>query len=471
MINNLPEILFAILLFASIFPLVPLRWSIFAYLLIAHITLSDIGFESAASLGTENAIKIIILPTILLLRIMIVDRQSWKKNLLNLKNSIALQLWLALWLYTAVTMVWSPFQLSALKQMGYFYAYTISLPIFLWLYSSNEQVANKIVSLSVISSIMLAIVRSVLMNGSISTEERFTTFTSYQSFGLYLGLIFAVLVTARYKSISGNLYKFILMLAVVQATIINGTRTGVLITVMLAVISLVLSFFYSKNKQPYVIVILFTLPLIITSSFIVFQSKFEFNLFNSRLTELQELLVGKTSLQDIGTAQFRMTMYQTVLNTLGEQNWQEWLWGNGTSSAAFMITSGRVRYRGYDEYTVDANRTVHNEYLRALYEWGIFGSTLFISLILMILFRSARSAFKYRTFESIINFFSILSICIYMGVENVLATSGSPLGLAIVILLVNQTLQSSQTTASITRYSTTYNTNSQLRFLRQSVTT
>jgi len=66
--EQVPTILYWALALLVVLPFVSFQLSLAAYFLLVHLKLTGIGYESAVALNLENAIAIVILPTILLLR-------------------------------------------------------------------------------------------------------------------------------------------------------------------------------------------------------------------------------------------------------------------------------------------------------------------------------------------------------------------------------------------------------------------
>jgi len=99
------------------------RWAVISYLLLVQFDLTGSAFYSSEILGWENAVKVIVAPTILFYRLRPI-------NFLNPNILKVARIWLLLAFYAAVAVLWSPFKLSAVKMLGYFYAYTILFVVF-----------------------------------------------------------------------------------------------------------------------------------------------------------------------------------------------------------------------------------------------------------------------------------------------------------------------------------------------------
>jgi hypothetical protein len=96
------------------------------------------------------------------------------------------------------------------------------------------------------------------------------------------------------------------------------------------------------------------------------------------------LITGEDTAQRVGLANlnFRFSVYDGAINELRSASVGELLLGHGTSSGGNVVM--RVFPRSYKADTLDPNRVLHNEWLRALYEWGIGGLGLVIAVLLTL---------------------------------------------------------------------------------------
>jgi len=81
----------------------------------------------------------------------------------------------------------------------------------------------------------------------------------------------------------------------------------------------------------------------------------------------------------LGTMRFRLAMYRGVLKQLGGSRPWRWLWGHGTAAGGQVaLTLFPAAYRAE---SLDANRVIHNEWLRVAYEWGAVGVVLWFAVL------------------------------------------------------------------------------------------
>ena len=107
---------------------------------------------------------------------------------------------------------------------------------------------------------------------------------------------------------------------------------------------------------------------------------------SSRITATAAALItGEDTPQRAGLANlnFRLSVYDGAISELGSSSMGELLLGHGTSSGGNVVM--RVFPRSYKADTLDPNRVLHNEWLRALYEWGVGGLCLVIAVLATLL--------------------------------------------------------------------------------------
>lgn len=154
---------------------------------------------------------------------------------------------------------------------------------------------------------------------------------------------------------------------------------------------------------------------------------------SNRIGELVAVLErGESPFNSMGTLIWRKGIYEQAFSRISGREPAELVFGSGTSSGASIVLGYDRRY---SESHVDANRVVHNELLRALYEWGILGFLLFLSLLVTLAWMFIRTAVldrAYPAFAFLALFPTILLACMS---ENILAGSGSPAGIGFLISL------------------------------------
>ncbi len=109
--------------FAAGVLVLPMRWSLFCFILASHMDITSVTFNSATAVGFENTIRIAGLPTLLLLR-------TGFTALKDMAWTLPQKIWLALIGYAAIAGFWSEFPLAAIKMVAYLVAYFVLYMIF-----------------------------------------------------------------------------------------------------------------------------------------------------------------------------------------------------------------------------------------------------------------------------------------------------------------------------------------------------
>src|ERR1044071_10283182 len=152
--------------------------SLFAYLLLAHIDVSGPFFNSSLSLGFENIVKVVVIPSILLWRVR--GSLTW----LHRPWPRSSWLWLLLSGYATLAILWSPAPLAAIKMSGYLLSYAILFVIFVDAWSAGL-IDAAFIEFNLWAVFCLGMLQTyVLGNEFGSLEElapRFTTFSSPQA--------------------------------------------------------------------------------------------------------------------------------------------------------------------------------------------------------------------------------------------------------------------------------------------------
>jgi hypothetical protein len=428
------KILFWLFVIPIFIPFIPIRFLLFLYLIIVHFDSSGGVFASASTLGIENAVKVVLLPSLLLLR-------SFSYNLKMAKFIPGIAVWILLCIYVIISSSWSPFQLSAIKQIGYLYAYFAIILVAARCYTDDQQKTYRLVSWSIAIVFLLAILQTFFLNNVFGGDDnRFTSFSSPQGFALYLVVMLSIVISFSSVRTVGALPKQIIIPLIAVAIILNGSRTGLVTAGILLILSII---WWSKKTDTsvrnliigttmFIVVALCCIGVVLVVATDYSVTK---KLQNSRSTQVINVLIGNSSLEDISTAAWRIQIYISIIEKIRYRDLKGNLLGAGTSSVAEIVTGKDQWYRGYSKENVDANRIAHNEFLRSLYEWGIIGLTLVFGL-LIIHYKTIRTlSISLQSFESY-SFFSILIVLLVMfSSQNLFAAAGTPLGSGIALFL------------------------------------
>ena len=416
-----PTVIFWVM--APLTVVAPIRWAVVLYLLLVQIDLSAVGNFSTTSFGFDNAIKAIIIPTILLFKV---------RKIIPSFNDEARKIamfWAAFVACVCLAALWSPYRVSAIKMIGYLYTYGVLFVVFAAAWH-QEWFSRRSLIFVMLVSLLGGFVQTYFLGNAFGTDEwgqwRFTTFAGAQSFGPFLLCILVLLLFREKLSLS----IFLTALAASVGILETGSRSvflGFLWVLMIyGVYSAVRS---GRQISPGVI---FRKLLWIAAGAAVMLTIVVNLLPENRLNEMFEAAVERNAdLSDIGTFGWRFALYQKTLDELTQRSPVQLLIGSGTSSGADLV----LEQGFFGESNVDPNRALHDEFLRAVYEWGFVGLSAFL-LFLWCAFKFGLHAIREHASPEAWAFLAISApLLISLTVENVLADSGSPGGVGYNLIL------------------------------------
>ncbi|MGH9678368.1 MAG: O-antigen ligase family protein, partial [Candidatus Acidiferrales bacterium] len=312
------------------------------------------------------------------------------------------------------------FHLSALKMMGYFYSYSVLSILFLTAWRKKWLDASGLTAAVWLCLALAAMQTYVLGNdyGISDADFRFTSFTGAQSFAPFLLAFIVLLWFSENGSFSTKLTVGVASIGL----ILTGSRSiflGFAWALFVGVVYLGIRSGHELNFSWLLRRILVALLGLSIIGAIVF-NYFPDNRMNQMI---RGAFLQRDSLEDVGTFAWRFALYMKAINVLSERSVSQLLIGSGTSSAgSLMLVTGTE-----DIETVDPNRSLNNEFLRSLYEWGLIGLILLCLLVFelaSICVRLVRSNSR----EGWAFLAMLVPLCISLLVENILADAGSPGG-------------------------------------------
>jgi hypothetical protein len=370
------DAVFARWLLLALVPIVlaaPLRWAVAAWLLMTNLDATGSGVASHASVGWLNALKAVALPAWLMVR------------LRGVRNVIPTgwpgRLWLALAAWAGLSALWSPYPLAALKLAAGMAAILLAL-VTLERALRRGVLDDSTILWFLLASILLALLQTVLFgDGSFGyagrgMPQRFTSFVAAQQFA---ALLAAMVCWTLWTPQGGEKRRTTLLLALFAALAANGSRTWTL-GALVALGGYVLIHrprWLNLARAAAVIVILMSVPAIRRG--LHRQPTGE---PPNRLTATAYALVRGEDRADgmgLGTARFRLRLYQGVWDAWRTGGWKGWLIGHGTGSGAQVAQ--RLFPYAYRTESLDPNRVVHNEWLRVGYELGGVGLLLWLGML------------------------------------------------------------------------------------------
>ncbi len=346
----------------------PLRWAVPAWLLATNLDATGSGVASHAGVGWLNAFKAVVAPVWLLLRL--------RRTPGTLQRGWASRCWLGLAAWTGLSALWSPYPLAALK-LAFGMAGMLAALLMLERATREGLVDDGALRLFLLGSLALALVQSFFFaDGSFGyagrgMPQRFTSFVAAQQFAALLvamlcWLMWAPSVSERWRTVG--------VPALAAALGANGSRTWTLG----ALAALGLNGVVGRFRRQHVVrlagalVILVSVPAIRRD--LVQRTAGE--PANRLAATASALLKGEDRADGmgLGTARFRLRMYRGVWEAVRQGGPREWLLGRGAGAGGRVAT--RLFPYAYRPETLDANRVVHNEWLRVSYELGLLGLAL-----------------------------------------------------------------------------------------------
>jgi O-antigen ligase/polysaccharide polymerase Wzy-like membrane protein len=353
---SLPLALYVALLAAAV--LAPLRWAIASYLV-----LSTVDFYTGYSgIGILNALKGLAYPIVLLWRLRAYSGHA--------KTIVAPIAWLLLASYAGIASFWSVFPLSAAKLVGEMIGSFLICLAFLRATKGGYLTPSVVLPVT-FGAIAVGVLRSIFAPSYSDSPDRFTGFTSAQTFAALLAALFALALCSE----SLKLWmRATLCAATAAAMVLNGSRVWLLGLLMILVLALAISTAPSWLKICSVgLSVLMCVGLIAASERVL-----GFLALESRSNRVAAIIIalyeGDRKASGLGTFLFRRQLNARTLSAIESSSALQLLFGHGTSNGRFLL--GELN-RGIG----DPNRAVHNEWLRILYEWGMLGSLIWLAFI------------------------------------------------------------------------------------------
>ena len=405
----------------------PLSWAVPAYLILAQMDVTPVGFEGGAEVGFANFVKIAVLPTVLYMRI---RRGRSVENLRSLPFS---GVWIAFICYVALASLWTAFPLPALKMLGFLYAYTLLFVIFADAWHSGTFNGSVITAIAWIS-LILAVIQSYVLGNAYGTPPggsdyalQFTTFIDAQSFAPFLLvlLVFQILYGAKRWS------KLVICACLIIAIVLAASRY-VLASTAMSFLIVYAGRAYIRHSRAGLrtLVKAVTVTALLTVGLVWSVSRY---FPTSRVNEALGAAISPAgSTDDVVNLAWRLQMYQEVQQAVETRGVRELFSGSGTSSGT--VLRNNVVF-AYDESTADANRVIHNEFLRALYEWGILGCGLLVVFLGSVFTSCVVTFWRTRSIPALVCLSVFPLLVAGLGIENVLSGSGRPNGVGFTLAL------------------------------------
>ena len=375
------EVLAAQVIFWILLPFVLFaapRWAVLAWLIMGNLDATGPSETAAAGVGSINAIKGVVLPLYLWWRLRHVPGE--------VSGMLPARLWLMLTGYAALAGLWSPFPLAATKLVANMIGMMLSVVVM------EKAVRRGLLSVGmltalIVASLSLGILQTYYYGGTsygfdgADQPLRFSSFIAAQQYGAFLVAFLAVVLwNAEFHPIA----KLALSLTLCAALVLNGSRTWFFGAVVVVAV-----YGWLSSRRVVQSIALAASTVVLAVLLVINLTRFDVDVFgdtSSRiLATLSAVFTGQDTSNNAGlrNLSFRFAIYSGVLDATRASDAGQVLLGHGTSSGGnIALQVFPTRYRSD---RLDANRTIHNEWLRAFYEWGVVGASLWVGVFGSIL--------------------------------------------------------------------------------------
>jgi hypothetical protein len=430
--GDLPEVFAAGIIFWILLPFVliaPIRWAVLAWLIMGNLDTTGPGQSALVSVGWINAAKGILLPAYLWWRLRQTPSEAWR--------TIPVRLWLALTAYASLAILWAPFQLAGAKLVGNMVGTLITI-IMLEKAARSGLLGTRGLVVLTIASLILGSIQTYYFGGAVygfdGTDQpsRLSSFVAAQQ---YAALLVALLTAALWdRGLRGAPRPAICLLLCI-ALVLNGSRIW-----CIGALIVLLVYFWLSWREIALFAVFGAAAGALGALFIVNLNVSGFDPdeeTSSRIVATASaVLTGQDTAHNAGLRNlgFRLAIYGDVFNELKSARASQILFGNGTSSGGLVLMRVFPYMVSFDR--LDPNRAIHNEWLRALYEWGIVGLALLLSvfgtLLAGLIARFRNPVWRTR---SVVVLAFLPSFLGALSTENILAGTGNAVTVGFAILL------------------------------------
>jgi hypothetical protein len=408
-------------MFAAGVVLLPMRWSLFCFILAAHMDITSLTFNSATAVGFENTVRIGGLPLLLLLR-------TGFAPLKDITWTVPQKIWLGLVVYAAIAGAWSGFPLAAIKMVAYLITYFVLFLIFCSAWSEGwvDMGLLRLVAWSVIA---LAVLQTFVLGDEWGgLEERFTSFSTPQYFAAFLVAVLAILIFSGEK----GWFHYATCGGLMLTIVFSGSRyvfVSMVALVIIACFRVVSGKHESPKWRPNLRKMLVTLA-VAAAGIAILVSYLPYNRIDELVWAASD---DDSTVEDVGTFAWRLGIYEDILEHLEKRTGPELFFGSGTSSGAALMLNHDPDH--YDREGIDANRVLHSEFLRALYEWGILGLGLLLAFVIATTTGFVKKIAAEGGGAALAFAGALPSIVMGLAIENILAGAASAGGVGILLAM------------------------------------
>ena len=402
-----------------------------AFVIGAHLDGKDAG-------PLRNAVLVVTAPTALAL--LAAREQAARPNRLALAPAASTLGWAGLVLVAALGSAWSPYPSAAVRMVAYLLAWGGLFAAFRSFSMRGPRALPMVTALAAAFGLAIAVIQSAAFGNPFGASMvRFTSFASPQLFGLSLPILLALLLAAARAGHLGPTLVAPLCGALLVASQMNGGRIGCVASLLVLLVSIVPTAGLTPGRALRLPASVIAAAIVIATAIRVIAPVSLQNLVDANpvrtLLTFSERAMQESG--DAGTMRDRVKIWKAISARQEHASTVAWMLGNGTAVSGAVIAEGDVDHCGLTAETMDANRTAHNEYLRALHEWGLAGLFALVALVSTPTLLVARRFLAAGRGEDLLVLAATAGGLVgYPLVENTLAAAGTPLGIAIVLLYV-----------------------------------
>lgn len=420
-------LLFYVLAFGILF--LPIRWSLLCLLLAGNVAVNPSSFVSASSVSWQNAVETLVLPAFLLLRLT-------RFRLPKIAWTFPSKAWAVLVFYAAVSVFWSPFKLSGLKMVAYLAAWFVLYLVFDLCWQSRL-LDQKLVVAALWGGLALACLQTYVLGNPLYGAQdhpgqfvsaQFAPFRGPQFFGPFLACLLSLLLFSRER----HAFRLVSIVACLYAIVLVGSRYALIEAGIVTFVWWLLKAKAVRAKGTVRLGRVLPILLFVVVLFVGFRAAIGWAMPKSRVNQLLELGSNPQVVEE-GDFGWRLLVYGRVMRALTSRSLGQLAIGSGTSSG------GEVAIKDLnvplEEGDMDPNRTIHDEFLRAEYEWGVVGLGIGFGLLIYTLRELRRRAFLLRSLASFAALSILPGIVLALLVENPLAGPSSSEGLGYLLVL------------------------------------
>ena len=407
---NIPIVLYVLLFVVTLFA--PLRWGIVGYLLLSNIDLGSLN----ASIGVLNAIKAMVLPVFLLWRL-----RAYAGHGKVISAPIA---WGLLIFYAAIASTWSLFPSYAIKLIGHMIGSLVICMVLLRA-SKGGYLNQRTVLPVALGTLAIAAIHWRFLHNWGGEPERFTTFAGAQSFAALITALYCAVLS--FKKIQWPL-RLTLCTVLAASVIVNGSRIWIIGLCLSTFAALLVSKVQSWMKLVTAGAALVAVAVLLSEAGPLMELIDHSASSNRIAAALSAAYAGNSKSTGLGTFNLRHELFRRTVAAIEGGSTAEFLFGHGTCNGA-IITATLSK-------NPDPNRALHDEWLRAIYEWGFTGLALWIWFIASLFFYAIKGAQRHDHSGYAKSLLIYLpAFALGLTGENIIAGAGNAVSVGLLMLI------------------------------------